>query len=131
MLKENILKVNFSYWDFDSLSRPVPSRPGQSRENNGTEGKKKSTKIEKKLKFFLFLIFGLFWIFFVPGRPVTEEFVPGFLLLLLSRDKGTTGRPVPDCPGTSRGNPSGDPLEDVFEIQNFPHFNFQLSKYKT
>ena len=24
----------------------------------------------------------------------------------LSRDKGTTGRPVPVCPGTSRGNPN-------------------------
>ena len=23
-------------------------------------------------------------------------------------DKGTTGRPVPVCPGTSRGNPSAD-----------------------
>ena len=32
---------------------------------------------------------------FVPGRPGTEEFVPGQLLLPLSRDK-------PFCPGTSR-----------------------------
>ena len=54
---------------------------------------------------------------FVPGRAGTEEFVPGHLLLplsrdngtpgqeffFLSRDKGTTGRPVPVCPGTSRG----------------------------
>ena len=37
---------------------------------------------------------GLFWTFFVPGHPGTEKFFPGFLLLLLSRDKGTTGRPV-------------------------------------
>ena len=29
---------------------------------------------------------------FVPGRPGTEEFVPGQLLLPLSRDKGTAGR---------------------------------------
>ena len=41
---------------------------------------------------------------FVPGRPGTEEFVPGQPLLSLSRDKGTAGRPVPVCPGTSRGN---------------------------
>ena len=27
---------------------------------------------------------------FVLGRPWTEEFVPGFLLLPMSRDKGTT-----------------------------------------
>ena len=31
---------------------------------------------------------------FVQGRPRTEEFVPGVLLLPLSREKGTTGRPV-------------------------------------
>ena len=63
---------------------------------------------------------------FVPGRPRTEDFVPRFLLLLLSRhkgtagqgfflsqdkgtsgqgtffvlDKGTTGCSIPDCPGT-------------------------------
>ena len=29
---------------------------------------------------------------FVPGRPGTEEFVPGQLLLPLSRDKGTAGQ---------------------------------------
>ena len=29
---------------------------------------------------------------FVPGHPGTEEFVPGFLLLLLSRNKGTAGQ---------------------------------------
>ena len=28
----------------------------------------------------------------VPGRPGTKEFVPGFLLLSLSRDKGTSGQ---------------------------------------
>ena len=55
---------------------------------------------------------------FVPGRPGTEEFVPGHLLLPLSRDKGTPGqefffcprtkgqRDVPVCPGTSHGNPT-------------------------
>ena len=57
----------------------------------------------------------IFKIHFIPGRPGTEEFAPGHLLLplsrdkgtlgqefFLSRDKGTTGRPVPVCPGTSR-----------------------------
>ena len=43
--------------------------------------------------------FPVFWFFwesgFVPGRPGTEEFVPGFLLLPLSRDKGTPVCPVP------------------------------------
>ena len=73
---------------------------------------------------------------FVPGRPGTEEFVPGFFLLLLScdkgtagqgffcprakerqdkesffvRDKGTTGLPVPDCPGISH------PMETLLSI---------------
>ena len=54
------------------------------------------------------LFFENFEIHFVPGHPGTEEFVPGHLLLplswdkgtpgqvyFLSRDKGTTGRPVP------------------------------------
>ena len=75
---------------------------------------------------------------FVPGRPGTEGFVPGHLLLplsrdkgtagqaklfcpgtkgqrdreiFLSRDKGTTGRPVPVCPRTSRG--TSRPLETL------------------
>ena len=82
-----------------------------------------------------------FWkilVHFVPGRPGTEEFVPGYLLLplsrdkgtagqaklfcpgtkgqrdrgiFLSRDKGTTGRPAPVCPGTSRG--TSRPLETL------------------
>jgi hypothetical protein len=34
------------------------------------------------------------------GRPGTEEFVPGFLHLSLSRDKGTAGQPKLFCPGT-------------------------------
>ena len=36
----------------------------------------------------------------VPGRPGTEEFVPGHLLLPLSRDKGTPGQAKLFCPGT-------------------------------
>ena len=37
--------------------------------------------------------------YFVPGRPGTEEFVPGHLLLPLSQDKGTPGQEF-FCPGT-------------------------------
>ena len=44
--------------------------------------------------------FWKFWIHFVLGRPGTEEFVPGFLLLPLSRDKGTAGQAKLFCPGT-------------------------------
>ena len=66
-------------------------------------------------------IFEIFKIHFVPGRPGTEEFVPGHLLLPLSRDKGTPGQEFFFVPGQrdngtsrpglsrdvpSRGNPS-------------------------
>ena len=44
--------------------------------------------------------FEIFKIHFVPGRPGTEEFVPGHLLLTLSRDKGTPGQTKLFCPGT-------------------------------
>ena len=37
---------------------------------------------------------------FVPGRPGTEEFVPGHLHLSLSRDKLTPGQGKCPCPGT-------------------------------
>ena len=57
---------------------------------------------------------------FVPGRPGTEEFVPGQLHLPLSRDKGTAGQGKCPCPGTkgqrdvpSRfvpGRPAGRPV---------------------
>ena len=62
---------------------------------------------EKKRKKLQFMIFFFFWQFlyffeifllmrwgsdFVPGRPWTEDFVPGFLLLPLFWDKGTTGQ---------------------------------------
>ena len=60
-----------------------------------------------------FPVFLFFWEgYFVPGRDGTEEFVPGHLLLPLSRDKGTPGQEY-FCPGTkgqrdvpSRGNPN-------------------------
>ena len=44
--------------------------------------------------------FGDFLGFFGPGRPGTEEFVPGFLHLPLSWDKGTAGQAKLFCPGT-------------------------------
>ena len=60
---------------------------------------------------------------FVPGRPGTEEFVPGHLLLPLSRDTGTRNI---FCPGTKgqwdrqnffvpgqRGNGTSRPLETL------------------
>ena len=58
--------------------------------------------------------------FVPPGRPGTEEFVPGHLGLPLSRDKGTAGQGKCPCPGTkgqrdvpSRfvpGRPAGRPV---------------------
>ena len=81
------------------------------------------------------------------GRPGTEDLVPGFRVLLLSRDKGTagrgnfycpgtkgqrdtetflsrdkgtTGRPVPVCPGTSR------PLETLVQSRLFSRSNLSL-----
>ena len=41
---------------------------------------------------------------FVPGRPGTEKFVPGFLLLPLSWDKGTLGQENFFVPSCGRGN---------------------------
>ena len=42
---------------------------------------------------------------FVPGRPGTENFVPGFLQLSLSRDKGTPGQEIVFVPGRPAGRP--------------------------
>ena len=59
---------------------------------------------------------------FVPGRPGTEEFVPGHLLMPLSRDKGTPGQGKCPCPGTKgqRDVPSrfvpGRPVETLVQI---------------
>ena len=77
----------------------------------------------------------------------TEEFVPGFLLLpcpgtkgqrdkeILSWDKGTTERPVPDCPGTSRpletlvwSNQVDDLFILSFEIRKWCHTGHILSR---
>ena len=49
---------------------------------------------------------------FVPGRPGTEKFVPGFLLLPLSRDKGTAGQGNIFVPG-QRNNGTSHPLETL------------------
>ena len=64
--------------------------------------------------------------YFVPGRPGTEEFVPGHLLLPLSRDKGTPGQGKCPCPGTkgqrdvpSRGKPSITQVLIVLGMYNF------------
>jgi hypothetical protein len=51
---------------------------------------------------------------FVPGRPGTEEIVPGFLLLPLSRDKGTGGQKK-IVPG-QRDNGTSRPLETLIYI---------------
>ena len=56
-----------------------------------------------------FPVFLFFWEgYFVPGRDGTEEFVPGHLLLPLSRDKGTPGREFFFVPG-QRDNGTSHP----------------------
>jgi hypothetical protein len=55
---------------------------------------------------------------FVPGRPGTEEFVPGHMLRPLSRDKGTPGQEIFFVPGqrdngTSRPRLSRNVPRDV------------------
>ena len=47
---------------------------------------------------------------FIPGPPVTEEFVPDFLLLFLSRDKGTVEKGNILLPA-HRDNETSRPLE--------------------
>jgi hypothetical protein len=54
---------------------------------------------------------------FVPGRPGTEEFVPGFLLLPLSRDKGTPGQENFFVPG-QRDNGTSRPVETLVQINS-------------
>ena len=53
---------------------------------------------------------------FVPGRPGTEEFVPGFLLLPMSRDKGTPGQEFFFVPG-QRDNGTSRPVETLIETE--------------
>ena len=69
---------------------------------------------------------------FVPGRPGTEEFVPGFLLLPLSRDKGTAGQgnifvPGQRDNGTSRPGLSRDVPRDVPSRGNANNKGIQLA----
>ena len=71
-----------------------------------------------------FPVFLFFWeAYFVPGRDGTEEFVPGHLLLPLSRDKGTPGQEFFFVPGqrdngTSRPGLSRDVPRDVPSLGN-------------
>ena len=79
---------------------------------------------QNALKFKCSLFF--FWKFlnrFVPGRAGTEEFVPGHLLLPLSRDNGTPGQEFFFVPGqrdngTSRPGLSRDVPRDVPSLGN-------------
>ena len=60
-------------------------------------------------------VFGFFWESdFVSGRPGTEEFAGGFLLLPLSRDKGTAGQRNIFVPG-KRDNGTSRPLETLMK----------------
>ena len=83
--------------DFDSQSCLIMEYPETATGEKGKENKK-ITIFEKKNWEDLFLRF--FGPGFVPGRPGTEEFVPGFLHLPLSQDKGTAGQAKLVCPGT-------------------------------
>ena len=74
----------------------------------------------------LFLFFGFFWESdFVPGCPRIEEFVPGFLLLPLSRDKGTPGQEYFFVPG-QRDNRTSRPVETLAnELSTEPAMKLQ------
>ena len=91
--------------DFDSLSHP-----GISQDNKGEKGKKNKKRENLKKK-------KLSWDFFcwschgTKGQQTRKLFCPRTKgrqdkETFLSWDKGTMGRPVPVCPGTSLGNPS-------------------------
>ena len=64
--------------------------------------------LERPFPGFLFFWEG----YFVPGRDGTEEFVPGHLLLPLSRDKGTPGQEFFFVPG-QRDNGTSRPVETL------------------
>ena len=70
---------------------------------------------------------------FVPGRAGTEEFVPGHMLLPLSRDNGTPGQEFFFVPGqrdngTSRPGLSRDVPRDVLSRGN-PTVQWVITKY--
>ena len=83
-------------WDKTGQSRKGRSITGKGRSKTEKEVLKQENDVLNQeswsffLKFFSAII--KIEIHFVPGRPGTEEFVPRFLLLPLSKDKGTTGR---------------------------------------
>ena len=66
---------------------------------------------------------------FVPGRPRTEGFVPGHLLLPLSRDKGTPGQGKCPCPGTKGQRESPVPWKRYSELHNKPATGFAFSDF--
>ena len=67
-----------------------------------------TTKRSKKMQLMYKIV-----IDFVPGRPGTEEFVPGHLLLPLSRDKGTPGQEIFFVPGQRDNGTSRPGLRPV------------------
>ena len=98
-----------------------------------------------------FPVFLFFWEgYFVPGRDGTEEFVPGHLLLPLSRDKGTPGQEFFFVPGQrdsgtsrpglsrdvprdvpSRGNPTFKGLLLAYSDSLYPTFSAMKNDLKT
>ena len=77
---------------------PVPSRNIPEQPRDRREKEFKNVQLKRKVFFDNFGFFLMF--FFVPGRSGTKEFVPGFFLVLLSRDKGTAGQGNLFCPET-------------------------------
>ena len=66
---------------------------------------------------------------FVPGRPGTEEFVPGFLHMSLSRDKGTEGQENVLVPGQLDNGTSRPGLSrDVPRDAHWANFNKKVHK---
>ena len=117
--KLKILPRNRPGRDFAILPRDGPGRDFDT----GQKGKKRQflTFFEKKFANQIVVLSRdrrvcprIFAAALVPGqrdRGIRKLFCPGTKgqrdkETFLSRDKGTTGRPVPDCPGTSLGNPS-------------------------
>ena len=75
--------------------------------------------------------------FIVPGRPMTDEFVPAFLLLLLSRDKGTAGQGFSlsrdkGTAGPDKGTTRRLPLKTLLHINILlEHFTFVAHFYSS
>ena len=88
--------------------------------------------MKKNDNFLIFLTF-----FFVPGCPGTEEFVPGFLLLFLPRDKGTAGQGFclswdKETAGPDKGTTRRLPLKTLLHINIlFEHFTFVAHFYSS